>query len=59
MTLGATVYNLLDKDFTRLTTWTNSAGETAFGSPYSKPTSGTKGSALSGRTFWLTANVTF
>jgi len=59
VTLGATVYNLLDKDFTELTTWTNSAGETMFGSPYSKTTSATKGSALSGRTFWLTANINF
>ncbi|MDD3785581.1 MAG: TonB-dependent receptor, partial [Hydrogenophaga sp.] len=59
VTLGATVYNLFDKDFTQFTAWTNGAGETVLGSPYSKTTSGTKGSALSGRTFWLTANVNF
>lgn len=59
VTLGASIYNLFDKDFTRFTAWTNSAGETVFGSPYSKTTSATKGTALGGRTFWLTANVNF
>jgi outer membrane receptor for ferrienterochelin and colicins len=59
VTLAATLYNLLDKDFTKLVSWTNDAGETVWASPYSKTTSATKGTALSGRTLWLTANITF
>lgn len=59
VTLGANIYNLLDKDFDEFRAWTNTAGETVLGSPYFKTTAATKGTAAGGRTLWLTANVTF
>ncbi|MBU4609328.1 TonB-dependent receptor [Achromobacter sp. GG226] len=59
VTLGANVYNVLDKNFDEYQAWTNQAGETVLGSRYFKTTSATKGTAPAGRAFWLTANVNF
>lgn len=58
--LNATIYNLLDKDFLKCTTWTNSSGETQCSSPYIQTGRSTRGTIpSSGRAFWLSANITF
>jgi outer membrane receptor for ferrienterochelin and colicins len=59
VTIGANIFNLFDKDFDKFSTWTNTAGTSVLGSPYYKVGQSTKGTAASGRTFWVTATVNF
>ena len=71
LTLNATIYNLLDKDFVNgkaYTTYTspNNAGigggianGTAYGTDYIQSTQSTTGVLEEGRRLWLSANLTF
>lgn len=71
LTLNATIYNLLDKDFVKgraYSTYTapNGAGigggvanGTAYGTDYSQSTQSTTGVMEEGRRLWLSANLTF
>ncbi|MFN3987875.1 MAG: TonB-dependent receptor domain-containing protein [Rhodocyclaceae bacterium] len=59
VTLNANIYNLLDKDFLKFRSWTNASGETVWGSSYFKSSAATKGTVPSGRTLWVSANVSF
>lgn len=58
-TISLNVFNLLDKNFNKYRSWVNTAGETQMGSLYYRTTSGTKGTASGGRTFWISANIDF
>ena len=71
MTLNASIYNLLDKDFVdgkAYTTYSspNGAGVgggvangTAYGTDFSHSTAGTTGVMEEGRRLWLSANIAF
>ena len=58
-TISLNVFNLLDKNFNKYRSWVNTAGETQMGSLYYRTTSGTKGTASDGQTFWISANIDF
>ncbi|MCR6662737.1 MAG: TonB-dependent receptor [Luteimonas sp.] len=59
VTLTATIYNLLDKDFLEGTTYTTNTGATAWGSYYSQIGAATTGTLQEGRRLWLSINVGF
>lgn len=59
LTINANLYNLFDKDFSKCSTYVNTAGAEAVTCAYFKTTSGTKGSVSAGRTLWLSANYSF
>jgi len=64
LTLNATIYNLLDKDFVNgkaYTTYGNNgvANGTAYGTGYIQSTQSTTGVLEEGRRLWLSANLTF
>ncbi len=59
LTLNASIFNLLDKDFRDFKRWTNTAGEEVWGSAYFKSTAATKGMTPAGRTYWISANMSF
>ena len=64
LTLNASIYNLLDKDFVNgkaYTTFSNSgpADGTSYGTDFAHSTSGTTGVLEEGRRLWLSANLTF
>ncbi len=59
ITLNANVFNLLDKDFTRFSSWTDTAGVEQLGSHYFRSAQSTKGTVTAGRTLWLSANIEF
>ncbi|MBA1271895.1 TonB-dependent receptor domain-containing protein [Stutzerimonas azotifigens] len=64
VTLNATIYNLLDKDFVRgraYTTYANNGAPngTAYGTDYIQSTQSTTGVLEEGRRLWLSANFTF
>lgn len=57
--LGANIFNLLDKDFTKYKMWTDTAGNAMIGSAYYRSQQSTKGVIHAGRTLWLSANLDF
>lgn len=59
VSLTANVFNLFDKDFLKFSQWQDTAGNTQWGNPYIKSVAATKGFIPSGRTFWVSANITF
>lgn len=64
LTLNASIYNLLDKDFVNgkaYTTFSNSgpADGTSYGTDFAHSTAGTTGVLEEGRRLWLSANLTF
>jgi outer membrane receptor for ferrienterochelin and colicins len=59
VTLSANIFNLFDKNFLKFQPWQDIGGATQWGSPYFKSIAATKGSLPDGRTFWISANVTF
>ncbi|MEI2417821.1 TonB-dependent receptor [Orrella sp. JC864] len=59
VTLTGNVYNLLDKDFLKYRSYVNQDGETVYINEYSHSAQSTRGTIQAGRTFWLSATVTF
>lgn len=59
LTLNARVLNLLDKDFREFKRWTNLAGDEVWGSAYFKTSAAIKGMSPAGRTYWISANMSF
>jgi len=59
ITINANIFNLLDRDFTRHKVWTDNAGDERLGSPYYRTDAWTKGSSITGRTFWVSMNMSF
>ena len=59
LTLNATLYNLLDKDFLEGSYYTTHTGATAWGSHYAQIGAGTVGTIQEGRRLWLSVNVDF
>ncbi len=59
VTLGGNIYNLLDKDFLKYRSYVNGAGETVYVNEFSHSAQSTRGTIQAGRTFWLSANITF
>ena len=53
------MFKLFDKNFNKFRTWQDTTGATQLGSLYYRTTSGTKGTASGGRTFWISANIDF
>ena len=59
VTLNATIYNLLDKDFLDGGYYTTNTGATGWGSYYAQIGRGTTGTIQEGRRLWLSVNVGF
>ena len=59
VTLNATIYNLLDKDFLDGDYYTTNTGATGWGSYYAQIGRGTTGTIQEGRRLWLSVNVGF
>ena len=59
VTVNATIYNLLDKDFLDGDYYTTDAGDTGWGSYYAQIGRGTTGTIQEGRRLWLSVNVAF
>jgi len=59
VTLNATIYNLLDKDFLEGGYYTNESGAAGWGSYYAQIGRGTTGTIQEGRRLWLSVNVAF
>ena len=60
VTLTANVDNLLNKDFLKFNPWVDTKNVTQWANPYFRSSAGTSGSLPSfGRTFWLSANISF
>lgn len=57
--LGASIYNLFDKEFDKFRTWTDTGGNPVLGNLYYRSAQSTKGTAPAGRTLWLTARLSF
>lgn len=59
LTFRANIWNLLDKDFLKFTTYTGADGNAAWTSPYFRSQAATKGSVPAGRTLWIGASIDF
>lgn len=59
VTISGNIYNLLDKDFLKFKSYVNSSGETVYLNEFSHSAQSTRGTIQAGRTFWLSANITF
>lgn len=59
VTVNATIYNLLDKDFLDGDYFTTHTGDTGWGSHYTQIGRGTTGTIQEGRRLWLSVNVAF
>lgn len=59
VTLNATLYNLLDKDFRKFKHYTTNTGADGWASEYSHFTNSTAGGILEGRRLWVSANIQF
>ncbi len=59
LTLNATLYNLLDKDFLAGQPYTTADGNPAWGSHYTQIAQGTTGTIQEGRRLWLSLNYQF
>ena len=59
VTLSANIFNLFDKDFTKFKQWTNTNGDTVWGSEYFRSRQSIKGFVPTGRMFWIAANINF
>lgn len=59
LTLNATIYNVLGKDFTKGTSYTASNGTTAWASDYIQSAQSTSGTLEEGRRLWLSATYEF
>lgn len=59
VTINATIYNLLDKDFLDGDYYTTHTGDTGWGSRYAQIGRGTTGTIQEGRRLWLSVNVGF
>ncbi len=59
LTLNATIYNLLNKDFVKGKTYLTGAGDIAYGTDYSHSGKSTTGSIEEGRRLWMSATYAF
>lgn len=59
LTVNATIYNLLDKDFLEGTTYLSNTGQEVWGSYYTQISRSVTGTIQEGRRLWLSVNVTF
>ena len=59
MTLNATIYNLLDKDFLDGDYYVTNTGDTSWGSHYAQIGRSVTGTLQEGRRLWLSVNVGF
>lgn len=59
LTLNATIYNLLNKDFVKGKAYLTSGGDTAYGTDYSHSGRSTTGSIEEGRRLWMSATYQF
>lgn len=59
VTLNATIANLLDKDFAKFKTYQDTANQTAYTGEYFHTGRSVTGGVITGRTYWLSANITF
>lgn len=59
LTLNAGINNLLNKDFAKFKTYTDTSSNTAYVGEYFHSSQAVKGGVLPGRTFWVSANYNF
>ena len=59
LTLNATIYNLLGKDFTEGSFYTTNTGATGWASDYIQSAQSTAGTLEEGRRLWLSATYQF
>lgn len=59
LTLNATIYNLLNKDFVKGKTYLTGAGDIAYGTDYSHSGKSTTGTIEEGRRLWMSATYAF